>query len=304
MEAGVVALYQKCVHLGCRVPWCTSSQWFECPCHGSQVQPGRREDRRPRAARPRPLRRHHRRRQRRRRHRQGDPGPAHRHQHHRPGAGRAPLRMRSCSFLGATTQQTPRCRVRHHRSSLAGRRSSLVHVRRSGESAGRRDRAPRPTAVPTSTTRRSKGQRLEQRPDLGARHCCSSSCSACPLYWLDEPSRQAGAIVGFDKRAADRGFVLFQPADSTIPEGNIGHFGCGGCHGSVGQGGVTSVRHHRRSRPQPSGELDGAGAQRRAAALQRGRGRHDHHLRPGQHADAAVGRRGRRPDEHPAGRTT
>jgi cytochrome b6-f complex iron-sulfur subunit len=36
MEAGVVALYQKCVHLGCRVPWCGSSQWFECPCHGSQ----------------------------------------------------------------------------------------------------------------------------------------------------------------------------------------------------------------------------------------------------------------------------
>jgi cytochrome b6-f complex iron-sulfur subunit len=36
MEAGVVAVYQKCVHLGCKVPWCSSSQWFECPCHGSQ----------------------------------------------------------------------------------------------------------------------------------------------------------------------------------------------------------------------------------------------------------------------------
>ena len=36
MEAGYVALYQKCVHLGCRVPWCESSQWFECPCHGSK----------------------------------------------------------------------------------------------------------------------------------------------------------------------------------------------------------------------------------------------------------------------------
>jgi len=35
-EAGVIAIYQKCVHLGCRVPWCASSQWFECPCHGSQ----------------------------------------------------------------------------------------------------------------------------------------------------------------------------------------------------------------------------------------------------------------------------
>lgn len=35
MRAGLVALYQKCPHLGCRVPECQSSQWFECPCHGS-----------------------------------------------------------------------------------------------------------------------------------------------------------------------------------------------------------------------------------------------------------------------------
>jgi cytochrome b6-f complex iron-sulfur subunit len=36
MEEGMIALYQKCVHLGCRVPWCQQSQWFECPCHGSK----------------------------------------------------------------------------------------------------------------------------------------------------------------------------------------------------------------------------------------------------------------------------
>ena len=36
MEAGYTALYQKCVHLGCRVPSCLTSQWFECQCHGSQ----------------------------------------------------------------------------------------------------------------------------------------------------------------------------------------------------------------------------------------------------------------------------
>ena len=35
MESGIVALYQKCPHLGCRVPNCQSSQWFECGCHGS-----------------------------------------------------------------------------------------------------------------------------------------------------------------------------------------------------------------------------------------------------------------------------
>jgi cytochrome b6-f complex iron-sulfur subunit len=36
MQEGLVALYQKCVHLGCKVPFCTTSQWFECGCHGSQ----------------------------------------------------------------------------------------------------------------------------------------------------------------------------------------------------------------------------------------------------------------------------
>jgi cytochrome b6-f complex iron-sulfur subunit len=29
------ALYQKCPHLGCRVPFCESSGRFECPCHAS-----------------------------------------------------------------------------------------------------------------------------------------------------------------------------------------------------------------------------------------------------------------------------
>jgi cytochrome b6-f complex iron-sulfur subunit len=33
---GLFALYQRCVHLGCRVPWCASSVGFECPCHGSK----------------------------------------------------------------------------------------------------------------------------------------------------------------------------------------------------------------------------------------------------------------------------
>lgn len=36
MEEGIAVMYQKCPHLGCRVPNCDTSQWFECPCHGSQ----------------------------------------------------------------------------------------------------------------------------------------------------------------------------------------------------------------------------------------------------------------------------
>lgn len=33
---GLMALWQRCPHLGCRVPECLSSQGFECPCHGSK----------------------------------------------------------------------------------------------------------------------------------------------------------------------------------------------------------------------------------------------------------------------------
>jgi len=36
MREGIVVLSQKCPHLGCRVPECQTSKWFECQCHGSQ----------------------------------------------------------------------------------------------------------------------------------------------------------------------------------------------------------------------------------------------------------------------------
>lgn len=36
VAGGLSALFQTCVHLGCRVPWCQSSQGFECPCHASK----------------------------------------------------------------------------------------------------------------------------------------------------------------------------------------------------------------------------------------------------------------------------
>jgi cytochrome b6-f complex iron-sulfur subunit len=35
-SGALVALYQKCPHLGCRVPFCERSGRFECPCHGSK----------------------------------------------------------------------------------------------------------------------------------------------------------------------------------------------------------------------------------------------------------------------------
>jgi cytochrome b6-f complex iron-sulfur subunit len=32
---GLLALWQKCTHLGCAVPWVESENQFHCPCHGS-----------------------------------------------------------------------------------------------------------------------------------------------------------------------------------------------------------------------------------------------------------------------------
>ena len=84
-----------------------------------------------------------------------------------------------------------------------------------------------------------EGPRLD-RALLGGLALMVVTAVGLPLYWAREPSRQAGAVRGFDNRAAGRGLVLFQPSGSPIPEGNIGHFGCGGCHGVQGQGGVAA----------------------------------------------------------------
>ncbi len=36
-NVGLMAIFSNaCPHLGCAVPWCQTSQWFECPCHGSR----------------------------------------------------------------------------------------------------------------------------------------------------------------------------------------------------------------------------------------------------------------------------
>ncbi len=35
-KTGLAAMYRKCPHLGCSVPWCPPAKWFECPCHGSK----------------------------------------------------------------------------------------------------------------------------------------------------------------------------------------------------------------------------------------------------------------------------
>jgi cytochrome b6-f complex iron-sulfur subunit len=34
-EQGLIALWQRCTHLGCAIPWAESEGQFHCPCHGS-----------------------------------------------------------------------------------------------------------------------------------------------------------------------------------------------------------------------------------------------------------------------------
>lgn len=35
LEDGIIALYWRCTHLGCTVPWREEENLFHCPCHGS-----------------------------------------------------------------------------------------------------------------------------------------------------------------------------------------------------------------------------------------------------------------------------
>ncbi len=45
-EGGILAVYQKCTHLGCTVPWQPdfvfkgTKGWYRCPCHGSTYTKG------------------------------------------------------------------------------------------------------------------------------------------------------------------------------------------------------------------------------------------------------------------------
>jgi cytochrome b6-f complex iron-sulfur subunit len=34
-DDGIIALWQKCPHLGCAIPWDENEGIFHCPCHGS-----------------------------------------------------------------------------------------------------------------------------------------------------------------------------------------------------------------------------------------------------------------------------
>lgn len=38
-DGGILALWQRCPHLGCSIPWRSSLEIFNCPCHSSLFNP-------------------------------------------------------------------------------------------------------------------------------------------------------------------------------------------------------------------------------------------------------------------------
>lgn len=92
-----------------------------------------------------------------------------------------------------------------------------------------------PNRRPGDSDDELEGRRLERALFFGLVLLTISSIGPL-VYWLNEPSRQAGAVERFEEQAIERGRTLFLPTDS--PEHGA-HFGCATCHGSAGQGGVT-----------------------------------------------------------------
>ena len=74
---------------------------------------------------------------------------------------------------------------------------------------------------------------------------------ALPLYWLFEPSRQAGAREkGSSSSCAKWGSELF----ATTADGG---FNCAGCHGGMkATGGAAAVHHHRPDAPARCGPVN------------------------------------------------
>jgi mono/diheme cytochrome c family protein len=93
-----------------------------------------------------------------------------------------------------------------------------------------------PNRRPYLTDEELEGPKIE-RAQLFALGMMAIIAVGLPVYWLREPGRQVGAARGFNHRAEARGFELFQPADSPV---HGAHFGCAGCHGPKGEGGVTN----------------------------------------------------------------
>ena len=174
LDGGVIALYQKCPHLGCRVPECVDVAVVRVPVPRVAVQPGRGEAGRPGPSGHGPLRDVGRlRRVAHGRHRHDYPGPRDRYQHdgsrsRRPQLHR-PVHALVTSLSSRTHPSSPNAARRlnptNHRPRHLGDRPSSVGSSTSSSTSGRP--SPRwgrrsswpPTAVRAPPTSNWKARR-------------------------------------------------------------------------------------------------------------------------------------------------
>ena len=228
MEQGIVALYQKCPHLGCRVPSCATSQWFECPCHGSQYN---RVGEKKAGPAPRGMDRfpvtigangdvvvstgecdRHR--------------PSHRHQHDRTGGGRAALHHRRwCALIVALATTTIAYILL---AVVIG--GWIVYAFLNGRSARSSVGSEielAPNRKPYFDDETLEGRRLERVQLIGVL-LLVVVVIGLPLYWIFEPSRMRGAAAAEEETFIERGAQLFAPTGDNLQALN-----CAGCHGGM-----------------------------------------------------------------------
>ena len=161
----------------------------------------------------------------------------------------------------------------------------------------------RPTASPTTTTTSSRASSSSGLL-VAALILLVIIAIGLPLYWLrraDPGERRpiAGSTTG-PPRPASCCSSRPTPPLTPHPQANALPFGCATCHGTKGQGGSTNYSITDAAGKIDPGAVAGAGAQHRARPLHARHRAGHHHLRPGQHADAGLGRRRRRRHERPA----
>ena len=109
-----------------------------------------------------------------------------------------------------------------------------------------------------------EGPRLERMQLLGVL-LLVTLVIGLPLYWMFEPSRQAGAVSGEQERFRWWGEQLFETTAN-------GGFNCSGCHGGMGRRRTPSrIRTRKRSppstgTPRPSTPSSTASARKRCVS--------------------------------------